>query len=410
MVFRFGREDESEQEWLANLRMERVLSQVNISSEKFSAMVSEWNESNPDRKVKLNNNSSLGLSQALVKSFFEVPVRAILDKVREVMEKAKEDPQVGHIDRLLLTGGFSNSHVLRKEFEKESRALETELVYSTLLWPTHTIAHGAVLFGAGRSVFGSRMSKFHYGIETSTTLNPATLKSAKLTLFNRQQEGTPQSHKMFKDDCGNFRKKLFEEVVSAGDPLVVGRPSLTLICCLSDQQKDFTIKILVTSKANVKCAHDPSMRTLCECRVNVEEAAPQPSTADGGDAPTPKTDKKYEVHLYLAGTETLVTVFESESMELVDDVKLTFPPHVHWLPGLDSPQGSEEEEEEEKGGEEKPEEQQQAAGPEKDAEEAAVAQQQSRTREWTWERKRDVEGKWKLVGIGISSANCSDES
>lgn len=105
----------------------------------------------------------LMLSGKAAEAFFNKSIAGIVAAIETVLHS----PEVGHVDAILLVGGFSESKVIQ-DAVKAAFPRENVLVPPS---PSLPVVMGAVQFGHKQSTISARIAPFTYGIEVGMRLS-----------------------------------------------------------------------------------------------------------------------------------------------------------------------------------------------------------------------------------------------
>ncbi|CAD7698479.1 unnamed protein product [Ostreobium quekettii] len=303
-----GNENEEDDEWLAALSIGDVVLSLNMCGE-MEGLVSMWNARNPHRKAEALSDSSLGLTFELMMSFFEGPIKNIVDKVNAVMADPKNQAALKGLSFAVIAGGFGRSPVLQKRIRENFENSAVRVVVCR--HPDLAIVKGAAAFGSRPNrFFESRVAKFTYGVGTSRVFDPTDSR-------HRQHE-----HCKYMGPDGKWRIDVFSVHGRAGDDIVVGsacgrqryRPSLR-------DQDTITFRILATEAQDVFLQEESGVRVLGSWTVEVD-------MLDDYD------ERWFQVEFSFGETETVCRCFKEargggEGPE-VNVMDVEFPSDIHW--------------------------------------------------------------------------------
>uniref|UniRef100_A0A3B3ZLI7 Heat shock protein family A (Hsp70) member 12A.2 n=1 Tax=Periophthalmus magnuspinnatus TaxID=409849 RepID=A0A3B3ZLI7_9GOBI len=115
-------------------------------------------------------SAKLEISEKKMESFFRETLVHVTDSLSEILNKHSD------IKYILLVGGLSSSHILRRHVRREFSDQAKVLCPKN---PQEAILKGAVMFGRDPSVIRTRKSAFTYGVSMYKTFDPSLHKSEK---------------------------------------------------------------------------------------------------------------------------------------------------------------------------------------------------------------------------------------
>lgn len=294
-----GTENEDDGSWWANLSIGDVMLEMEIKKDGLARMVSEWNDGHPGKPAKARGKTGLALSFALLKSFFDGPVRKVVEKTRDVIRSHR----LTGLDYLVLAGGFGRSPLLQAALRRSFEADGVRVVVSS--HPDLVIVKGAAVFGARSSLFESRKAKYTYGVDACRIYDP-------FDPYHRRHE---RRRRMCND--GEWRLDVFSVHGRMGDDIDVGtKTPRRAYKPITESQDTMIFKVLVSRDREVFMEDEPGVQTLCSCTVDV-------------DMSVPFAERRYEVEFAFGDTETHCWIFLAD--QAVHKMLVEFPSDVHWL-------------------------------------------------------------------------------
>ncbi|XP_033842971.1 heat shock 70 kDa protein 12A-like [Periophthalmus magnuspinnatus] len=115
-------------------------------------------------------SAKIKISEKKMESFFHETLVHVTDSLSEILNKHSD------IKYILLVGGLSSSHILRRHVRREFSDQAKVLCPKN---PQEAILKGAVMFGRDPSVIRTRKSAFTYGVSMYKTFDPSLHKSEK---------------------------------------------------------------------------------------------------------------------------------------------------------------------------------------------------------------------------------------
>ncbi|KAK3580558.1 hypothetical protein CHS0354_009515 [Potamilus streckersoni] len=148
-------------------------------------------------QVELDRDK-LKVNERIMRSFFEEPIRRIVDHVNMLFTK----PDVMDVPHILMIGGFSDSKMLQYAIQKEfGRRHVTVTVPHE---PGVVVLKGAVVFGHDTGAISARIAKYTYGV------------AKRMNFIEGKHD---ERHKIIDDDGIIRCKDLFGKFVEIGESL-----------------------------------------------------------------------------------------------------------------------------------------------------------------------------------------------
>ncbi|XP_061164545.1 uncharacterized protein LOC133173581 [Saccostrea echinata] len=156
------------------------------------------------------------------------------------VEKILESPSTHGVKDIILVGGFSQSEIIVKQFEKRFRKYKVIIPTD----PGLAVLKGAVMFGQDINIITSRISPHTYGFDT-------------MQYF---MTGDPQNKRKKIDDT-YYCVDIFEKMVAIGESVDVGKTVEKEVFAASAEMTKMVLKFYQSNEENPQFVTDKG----CEC-------------------------------------------------------------------------------------------------------------------------------------------------
>jgi hypothetical protein len=155
----------------AKITMRIPITLVDIANVKSGRPMKECIAKSRYREKLVLTGDKIRMDADVMKGFFEIPLRSILDHV----EKLLAEPRVTSCSAIVMVGGFSESPMLQEHIQEHFPDMKIIIPEEAGL----AVLKGAVIFGHNPTTIAERVCKFTYGVE-STHLTTANCTHPKL--------------------------------------------------------------------------------------------------------------------------------------------------------------------------------------------------------------------------------------
>lgn len=161
----------------------------------------------------------------------------------------------GHIEMVLLVGGFAESSLL---FDEVKESIARSRNYSSIdvkriQQPVFSVAIGAVIFGQNKHVIKSRVMKHSIGVEACVEFNEHEHDKRYIKPSGRE----------------TYCDKIFWHLVTANQSVYTGLPSEYTFRPLTEEQQKCVVSIYESPKKDVKYITDNSCHLLGTIEIDI---------------------------------------------------------------------------------------------------------------------------------------------
>ncbi|XP_033842513.1 heat shock 70 kDa protein 12A-like [Periophthalmus magnuspinnatus] len=226
-------------------------------------------------------SAKLEISEKKMESFFRETLVHVTDSLSEILNKHSD------IKYIMLVGGLSSSHILRRHVYREFSDQAKVLCPKN---PQEAILKGAVMFGRDQSVIQTRKSAFTYGLGVNELFDPSLHKPGKKYTT---KEGVIW--------CGD----IFSKLVGINEDVEWNSTREYKCFPIESDQKKMELPFYRTERETVMYVDDWGVEgPVAECVVDM------PDTAKG-------TNREVKLEVFFGSTEIKAKATDLESKSTV---------------------------------------------------------------------------------------------